>query len=109
MKQAVKLVVVALCLGSLILGCGGGTTFIFSFHSGTISGSPSCGANGGQFNLNQQGGLLVLVVITSNSTIILSNGSHGTCRDLSTNTPVVVNGQLQGDRITARTVTVQPT
>jgi hypothetical protein len=99
-------VIAALALVVLVAACGGGTFFI-SFHSGTIAGSPICRTDGGQFDLRQPGGVLVLVVLTNDSTIILAGGARGACGDLRANTPVTVQGPLHGSRITAQTVAVQ--
>jgi hypothetical protein len=102
-----KAALVALALALLVAGCGSDGVFIISFTAGTIDGNPICRNNGGQFDLRDQGGLLLLVVITSNTSIVLGNGNRGTCNDLAANTPVQVRGPQQGNDITAQTVTVQ--
>jgi len=108
-RPGIKAAVAALVFAYLLLGCGDAGIVIVSFNSGLIESDATCGNGGGQFHLRQAGGLTVLVVLTGSSTVILANGSSGTCGDLSANTPVTVSGSQQGDRITARTVTIRST
>jgi hypothetical protein len=91
---------------ALAAGCGD-TSFIFVFNSGVILDDPSCQGGGGQFQLQNQAGLVLLVVITSSTQIVLSSGRPGTCGDLAANTRVGVDGLQSGSRVTARSVTVQ--
>ena len=102
-----KAALIALALAWLLTGCGSDGVFIISFNAGTIDGDPSCRNNGGQFDLRNQGGLLLLVVITSDTSIILANGNRGTCNNLAANEHVQVRGPQQGTNITAQSVTVQ--
>jgi len=90
---------------ALAAGCGD-TTFLFAFNSGVIVGPPSCTGPGGHFQLRDQAGLVLLVVITSDTVIVLANGGSGRCADLATNAQVGVDGGQRGDQITAKTVTV---
>jgi len=92
----------ALCL--LLAACGG--SFLIIFNTGTIVGAPQCHASGGQFNLRDQGGLQVLVVITSSTHIFVSSGGSGSCSDLFADAPVQVSGHQDGDRLIARDVTI---
>jgi hypothetical protein len=101
-----KAALVALALAGLLVGCGSGGLIIISFTSGTIEGDPTCRNNGGQFDLRDQGGLLVFVSINS-STVIFVGSGQGTCKDLHPNAAATVRGPRQGDRITAQSVTVQ--
>ena len=102
MKQALAALVLACLLGA----CGSDGVFIISFTSGTIDGDPTCRTNGGQFDLRDQGGLVLLVILTSSTQIVVA-GSPGTCKDLNPNAPVRVSGPRQGDSITAQSVQVQ--
>ena len=95
----------AFALAVALAGCGDGS-FIIVFNSGVIVGSPRCDGPGGQFDLREQGGLQVLVVITSSTRIVVSSGG-GTCDDLRAGQPVEVSGRDSGDRIVAETVTVR--
>jgi hypothetical protein len=101
-----KAVLVTLALAALLMGCGSDGVVIISFTSGTIDGDPTCRSNGGQFDLLDQGGLLVFVSINS-STLIFVGSGQGTCKDLHPNAAVAVRGPRQGNRVTAQSVTVQ--
>lgn len=102
-----KAALAALFLAATLFGCGSNGVFIISFNSGIIAGDPTCQNNGGQFDLRNQGGLVLLVILTSNSTVILANGNRGTCRDLSANASVQVRGPQDGNRIMAQSVTLE--
>lgn len=102
-----KALLAALLLAGVLSGCGGDGVFIISFTSGIIAGSPTCQNNGGRFDLRDQGGLLLLVLLNSDSVIFLGNGSRGTCKDLSANAAVQVRGPRSGNQITAQSVTVR--
>ncbi len=91
---------------SLVLAACGDGVLIISFNSGVIVGAPQCSGAGGQFNLRDQGGLQVLVVITSSTHIVVSSGA-GSCNDLFAGDPVEVNGHDSGDRIVATSITVR--
>ena len=97
---------VALACALLLAGCGDGV-LIISFNSGVIVGAPQCSGGGGQFNLRDQGGLQVLVVITSSTHIIVSGGGTGSCDDLFAGDPVAVNGRDSGDHVVATNITVR--
>lgn len=84
--------------------CGDTSVFI-SVNSGTILGAPRCAS--GQFDLLEPGGLTVLVVITSNTHIVLASGGTGGCTNLAADTPVQVTGHRRGDQITATVVSVE--
>jgi len=101
--------IMALLVGALLAGpvaCGNGT-FIISVNSGVIIADPRCVGSGGDFQLRQQGGLVVLVVITSTTRIFVSSGGPGRCTDLFANTAIEVSGHQSGDRIIAGTITVE--
>jgi hypothetical protein len=95
---------VAGCLSALA-ACGDGT-FIIAFNSGIIAGPPQCSGGGGQFPLQQSGGLEVLVVITDNTSIVVA-GFGGSCTDLAAGQAVEVAGRDSGDRIVATSITVR--
>ena len=103
MKRMLAALTLACLLGG---GCGSDGVFIISFTAGTIDGDPTCRTNGGQFNLRDQGGLVLLVILTSNTQIVVA-GSQGTCKDLNPNAAVTVHGPRQGDQIKAQSVQVQ--
>ena len=104
MSRWLRRAAVASCLA--LAACGDGT-FIIAFNSGVIVGSPQCSGGGGQFNLRDQGGLQVLVVITSSTHIFVSGGGSGSCNDLFAGDPVEVSGRDSGDHIVASQITVR--
>ena len=104
MSEWIRFLGIALGIG--LSACGNGT-FIISVNSGVIVDAPSCRATGGQFELRPEGGLLVLVVITSTTHIVVAGGGTGRCADLSAGTPVQVAGHGSGDRIVASSITVE--
>jgi hypothetical protein len=95
----------ALALGVSVCACGNGVVII-SVNSGVIVGAPVCQGSGGQFQLRNQGGLVVLVVITDNTRIVIAGGT-GSCADLSPDTAVEVSGHQNGDHVVANSVTVE--
>jgi hypothetical protein len=95
----------AVSLALTAAGCGD-AAFIISVNSGFIVGDPLCHGPD-QFQLRDQGGLVLLVVITSSTHIILAGGGSGTCSDLSADTAVQVSGRRSGDHITATVITVE--
>lgn len=103
MMWPVRLLLAALLF--TLIACGDGN-FIIAFNSGIIGGSPQCSGSGGQFPLRQSGGLEVLVVITSNTSIIVA-GVGGSCSDLAAGQAVEVGGRDSGDRIVATSITVR--
>jgi hypothetical protein len=95
----------AIALGLSLAACGDGL-FIISVNSGVIVGNPACRNDGGQFQLHDQGGLTVLVVITSNTKIIVA-GTTGTCFDLMPNASIQVSGHQNGDQLVAGSITAE--
>jgi hypothetical protein len=91
-------------LGLAVSGCGDDGVFIFITNFGTIDSDAVCSPSGGQFPLRQQQGLVVLVVFNSDSAIILSNGSHGTCHDLTAGSRASVRGVDEHGQIRATDV-----
>ena len=93
-------------LMAVALGCGDGVVIV-SFSSGTIVSDPSCGSGTGRFDLQTQGGLVLLVVMDSDTAIFVASGQQGRCADLTAGTQVQVRGPKQGTQITARSVSVE--
>src|SRR5215471_10033821 len=96
--------VLMLFLAVIGAGCGD-TAVLFSVNSGTIVDSPLCHGTSGSFTMRDQGGLVVLVVVTSSTRVLISGGTLGTCADLVPDSHVGVTGLQRGDRLTARSVT----
>lgn len=93
-------------LTAVAVGCGDAVV-IFSVNTGIIASPPSCGSGGGQFNLQNQGGLLLLVVINSDTVIVNPAGHPAHCSDLTVGAHVQVRGPQQGGQITARSVNLE--
>jgi hypothetical protein len=87
------------------LACGDGS-FVLIINSGTIVRDPSCGPAGGSFQMRDQGGLVVLVVIDDQTKIFASSGSTGACTDLAAGAVVSVSGTGNDRRIAADEVRV---
>jgi hypothetical protein len=104
MRRLLRLLVFGLAVGAT--ACGDGN-FIIVFNSGVIVGDPQCRGSGGSFQLREQGGLVLLVVITSTTRIVVSSGAPGTCSDLSSGTPVEVSGRESDAQIVATSITVR--
>lgn len=93
-------------LTNIAMGCGDGIVII-AFNSGTIVSNPSCDSGTGRFDLLNQGGLTLLVIISSDTVILNANGQTGHCTDLSKGNRVQVRGPQSGDQIDAQSVTVE--
>jgi hypothetical protein len=91
-------------LAVLAFGCGTDGVLIIRVNTGTIVGPPDCGGMGGSFHLQDQGGLLLLVVIDDQTKILLTSGVSGTCHDLPDGGHAEVRGAEQGGRVSAQTV-----
>ena len=65
-----------LLLGLLLGGCGNDGFIFIAVNTGFVVSNGACD---GQFNMRNDGGLTILVVIGSGTAIFLSNGAPGTC------------------------------
>lgn len=83
-------------------GCG--TDVIIVANFGTVVSDADCVDGGGQFPLRQQQGLVVVVILDENSTILRPDGAAGRCSDLKAGREVSVSGSEQGSGILAGTV-----
>ena len=101
-----RLRVLTLIAGLTLAACGDGFVFI-SVNTGVIVGTPTCQGSGGQFQLQNQGGLVVLVVITSTTQILFAGSGTGSCSNLVADAHVQVSGHGGNDRIIASSVTIQ--
>ncbi|MBI1818557.1 MAG: hypothetical protein HYR72_26530 [Deltaproteobacteria bacterium] len=100
-----KTALVALLMFAVV-ACGDGS-FIVQFNSGTIASDPLCRNGGGRFQLLDQGGLTILVIIKTDTVIFVSSGAAGACTDLAAGAHVQVSGRQTGATITAQSVRVQ--
>jgi hypothetical protein len=98
------LALAALALAASGIACGDGVVIINVNSTGVIAAPPRCDRPAA-FDLRDQGGLTVLVVITSNTRIVVAGGGAGTCHSLAAGDAVEVSGRRNGDRIIAGVVT----
>jgi hypothetical protein len=98
-----KVILAALGFLLVMSGCD---DVIVVFNTGTIIGGPICRDGDGTFDLEEQGGLVLLVVITDDTQIFLSTGETGVCTDLTVGTHVQVRGDQQGTTLSAQSVQV---
>jgi hypothetical protein len=86
------------------MGCGDDGLVIISFRSGVVVGSVDCSAGGGSFDLRDQQGLTVVVIITDDTDIFFASGNFGTCGDIRQNGAVEVRGPEENGTIRAQTI-----
>ena len=91
---------------AVALGCGEGV-IIIGVNSGVIISAPFCDNGTGRFDLQDQGGLVLLVVINSDTVIFAAGGHPGRCTDLTVGARVQVRGPRQGAEVTARSVSIE--
>ena len=96
----------ALLLAMLLAACGEGVVFI-SVNFGTVIGAPTCRNGSGQFDLRDQEGLVLLVLIDSDTRIIAANGGTAGCTDIAAESQVQVRGPRDGTTLTAQSVQLQ--
>lgn len=96
---------VALCLLLAgMLSCGDDGVIFISVNLGTVTSDARCDPGGGRFDLRNEQGFVLLVVIDSSTTIFLSSGASGNCTDLLAGARVEVRGSESQGRIDAREV-----
>jgi len=108
LRRAVRTIVVAalLLFATLLAGCGDGTVIVI-FNSGVVVGDPSCQGDSGNFQLQNEGGLLLLVVINSGTVIVNPRGLPGMCTDVTAGEHAQVRGPQHGTTVTAESITLQ--
>ncbi len=90
---------------AVALGCDGDV--IIFVNTGTVVSNPLCDQGRGSFDLLDQGGLVLLVVINSDTVIFHADGTRGGCTDLVAGAHVQVRGPQHGSQVTAETVNVE--
>jgi len=100
----VRATLISLLLLPLVAACGDGVIFFQLNTTGTVVSDADCHGSGGDFPLRNQQGLVLLVIINSDTVIFLSNGLHGGCRDITAGAPVQVRGVEEKSEITASQV-----
>ena len=101
-----RLLVALGLLATVVWGCGDGI-IIIAVNTGTIVSDPFCDSGTGRFDLQNQGGLFLLVVISSDTVILNADGHPGRCTDLGKGAHVLVRGPQHGNQINAQSVSVQ--
>ena len=97
-------VALLLSLLACVMGCGDDGLIIISFRSGIVVGDVDCGTGGGSFDLRDQQGLTILVIITDDTEIFFAGGNFGTCGDIRQNSAVEVRGPEDSGTIRAQTI-----
>ena len=97
------LAVLLCCL--LLAGCGG--TVIISVNSGLVLADAACHNGGGQFDMRNDSGLLLLVVIGEGTVVFLSSGATGSCANIHAGARARVSGNTKNGQINANQVQLQ--
>ncbi len=101
-----KTALAAMALLTVIaFGCDGDVIIIV--NTGTVVSTPVCHPDGGSFNLRDQTGLLLVVLIDSDTEIFNAAGMREACTDLAAGSHVQVRGDQHGSQVTAQTVNVE--
>jgi hypothetical protein len=100
-RRSLALSVLLLLAAPLSCGDGG---FILIVNTGTVESDARCDSGGGTFDLRDQEGFVLLIVISSDTTIILANGNFGTCADVTAGSRAEVRGSESADRVQATEV-----
>ena len=97
----VFLSILALCL---TLGCGDEGVIIVIVNTGVVVSDDACD---GQFNIHNDDGLLLVVVIGSDTPVFLPNGVPGTCANIQFGARASVSGPIHNGRVTASQVQLE--
>jgi len=92
-------------LTTVAFGCGDDGVIIIAVNVGVIRSDVFCRGDTGQFNMETQGGVVFVVVISSDTVILNTSGSPAACTDLRVGAPVRVRGPTQSTQIAAQSVT----
>jgi|SRR5579862_7602347 len=88
----------------LIGGCGSDGFVFIAVNTGFVVSGDACD---GQFNMRNNGGLTLLVVVGSGTPILLPSGVVGTCADITSGSQVSVRGPTQNGRVNATQVQLE--
>jgi hypothetical protein len=102
-RDAVHHTLIALLLASLLAACGDAVVF-FSFTSGTVASEPICGNGNGRFDFRDQQGLILVVLIDSDTSILAANGRTAQCTDIAPGDQVQVGGRREASTISAQSI-----
>jgi len=96
--------VTTLLVGATMAAACGGGVLLISFNSGIVASDPVCGPSGGNFDLREQGGLVVLVVISDRTLIFARSGGPALCDDILIRDRVDVRGTRDGNQLNAQEI-----
>jgi hypothetical protein len=94
----------ALLLGLSLGGCGSDGFVFIAVNTGFVVSNGACD---GQFDMRNDGGLTLVVVIGSGTSIFLPNGTPGTCANIHSGARASVSGATENGRVTAKQVHLQ--
>jgi hypothetical protein len=101
----IPVILATLALSLELGGCGGDGGFVFiAVNTGFVVSADACD---GEFSMRNDGGLTLIVVIGSGTSIFLPNGTVGTCANIRPGTHASVRGPTQNGRVTANQVQLQ--
>ena len=89
-----------------LAGCGSDFAFAVRFTSGTIVDGADCDGDDGRFDLREDGGLVVVVIVDGDSRIRHLDGSPAACDDLNEGTEASARGPDEDGGIRAREVNI---
>jgi hypothetical protein len=90
-----------------LAACGSDGGLVVFVNFGSITADAACNGPNGQFPFEESGGLVVIVVVSDETNILLTNGVPGTCADLKAGHDAEVRGNEGNGRVQARQVTIQ--
>ena len=102
-RDTVQNILIALLLATLLAACGDVIVF-FSTNLGTVASEPVCGNGSGQFDLRDQQGLILVVFIDSDTSILAANGHAAQCTDIAPGEQVKVGGRREATTISAQSI-----
>ena len=103
--MASRLVAFAVLL-AVAQSCGDAIILV-STSFGTVASDARCDPTSGRFDLRDEQGLILIVAIDSDTTILLASGATGSCSNLVAGTPVEVRGKEGQGKIDATEVRLQ--
>ena len=89
-----------------LAACGSDVAFVVRFTAGTIVDGADCDGHDGRFDLREEGGLVVVVIVDGDSRIRHPDGSPAACDDLNEGTEANARGPDEDGRIRAREVNI---
>ncbi len=94
---------IVLLLATLLAACGDAVVF-FSTNLGVVASEPICGNGSGRFDLRDQQGLILVVLIDNGTSIFAANGHAAQCTDIAPGEQVKVGGRREATTISAQSI-----